>query len=150
MKQGLLFIIILSLLGLMTACNAWVTRPEPDSSQPTTTTFATQSNDEQSVTVEVTPLNLATGAASLDFTVVFDTHSVQLNFDPAALSVLRDDAGREYPVLAWEENASGSGHHKSGLLRFKAPEQAPKFVEVIVRDVADVPERVFRWDLSGE
>ncbi|GIK37485.1 MAG: hypothetical protein BroJett011_13180 [Chloroflexota bacterium] len=150
MKQGLLFIIILSLLGLMTACNTSVARPETDSSQPTTATFATQSNDEQSVTVEVTPLNLSTGAASLDFTVVFDTHSVQLNFDPAAISVLRDDAGREYPVLAWEENASGSGHHKSGLLRFKAPEQATKFVEVIVRDVADVPERVFRWDLSGE
>lgn len=150
MKQGLLFIIVLGLLGLITACSAGAAQPEAAQPQPTTATFATQSNDEQAVTVEVTPLNLATDVASLDFTVVFDTHSVQLNFDPAAISVLRDDAGREYPVLAWEENGSGSGHHKSGLLRFKAPEQATKFVEVIVRDVADVPERVFRWDLTGD
>lgn len=148
MKQGLLFIIVLGLLGLITACSARAVQPEAAQSQPTVATFATQSNDEQSVTVEVTPLNLATGAASLDFTVVFDTHSVQLNFDPAAISVLRDAAGREYPVLAWEESASSSGHHKSGLLRFKAPDQATEFVEVIVRDVAGVPERLFRWNLT--
>ncbi len=150
MKQGLLFIIVLGLLGLMTACSAGAAQqPEAAPSQPTAATFAPRSNDEQAVTVEVTPLNLATNAASLDFIVTFDTHSVQLNFDPAAISVLRDDAGREYPVLAWEEDASGSAHHKSGLLRFKAPKQATKFVEIIVRDVADVPERVFHWDLTG-
>jgi hypothetical protein len=39
------------------------------------------------------PLNLATDAASLDFTVACDTY-LQLDFDPVAISVLPDDVGR--------------------------------------------------------
>jgi hypothetical protein len=109
--------------------------------------FATQSNDEAAVTVEVTPLNLGGDAATLEFEVAFDTHSVDLSFDPAAISVLRDDAGGEYPAIAWEGGGPG-GHHLSGVLRFQSPDQAGEFVEVVVQDVAGVPVRVFRWELA--
>jgi hypothetical protein len=115
--------------------------------QPVALTFQTQSNDEKAVTVEVTPLNLPQGGSSLDFEVVFNTHSVDLGFDPVAISVLRDDAGQEYPALEWQGDGPG-GHHRSGTLRFKVPNAASDSVAVVIRDVADVPERVFRWNLA--
>ncbi|MEW5956695.1 MAG: hypothetical protein AB1801_03150, partial [Chloroflexota bacterium] len=115
--------------------------------QPAAPVFESQANSENAVTVEVTPLNLPNGSPMLDFEVVFDTHSVDLSFDPAAISILRDDQGREYPAVAWD-GAGPGGHHRSGVLRFEAPATATKFVEVIIHDVAGVPERVFQWNLA--
>jgi hypothetical protein len=85
--------------------------------------YETRSSSENAVTVEVTPINLADGGTSLDFDVAFNTHSVDLDFDPAAISVLRDDQGREYPAIGWDGAAAG-GHHRSGTLRFKVPDYA--------------------------
>lgn len=162
MKQGILLIIIIAVTGLLAACSGGATQPqvaqsEPAQSQaaqseavqaqPVAPAFQTQSNDEQAVTVEVTPLNLPQGGSTLDFEVVFDTHSVDLGFDPVALSLLRDGAGREYPALKWQGDGPG-GHHRSGTLQFKVPDQAGDAVEVVIRDVAGVPERVFRWNLA--
>ncbi|MEW5956251.1 MAG: hypothetical protein AB1801_00885 [Chloroflexota bacterium] len=157
MKQGL-FIIIIVVAGLLAACSGGTgqpqaaqpqaTQPEAVQAQPVALAFQTQSNDEKAVTVEVTPLNLPQGSSTLDFEVVFDTHSVDLGFDPVAISVLRDDAGREYPAIEWQGDGPG-GHHRSGTLRFKAPDPSAQAVEVVIREVAGVPERVFRWDLTG-
>jgi hypothetical protein len=108
--------------------------------------FETQANNEQAVTVEVTPRNLAEGSTMLEFDVAFETHSVDLGFDPAAVSVLRDGQGRDYPATAWEGDPAG-GHHRSGTLRFEIPNGPTDSVEVIIRNVAGVPERVFQWDL---
>ena len=35
-----------------------------------------------------------------------------------------------------------------GVLRFESPETGAKFIEVIIHDVAGVPERVFQWNLA--
>lgn len=149
MKQRLIITLLIIVTGLMAACNTAAAQPETAQSQSgDSPLFTTQSNDEQSVTIEVTPLNLPDGGSTLDFEVAFNTHSVDLSFDPVALSVLRDDEGREYPAIAWEGDASG-GHHRSGVLRFKVPDYATDFIEVTIRDVAGVPERVFRWNLTG-
>ena len=110
--------------------------------------FEPQSNSEQAVTVLVTPLNLPEGGETLDFEVAFNTHSVDLSFDPAAISVLRDDQGREYAAIAWEGSEPG-GHHRSGVLKFTVPENVPAFVEVVIRGVAGVQERVFHWDVNS-
>ena len=146
MKQGLLIFIVLAVVGLTAACSVGSGQTESAQPQAAVSTFATQSNSEKAVTVEVTPLNLANGNATLDFEVTFNTHSVALDFDPAASSVLRDSTGREYLALAWEGDPPG-GHHRQGTLRFTAPNQLTGFVEVVVQDVAGVPERVFRWNL---
>jgi hypothetical protein len=176
MKQFLLVIILLLVTSLIAACGAELAQPElepaqaaePAGAQPETTAkealppaaaetqpqaaapaiFEPQANSEQAVTVQVTPLNLPEGSETLDFEVAFNTHSVDLSFDPAAISVLRDDQGREYPAAGWEGSEPG-GHHRSGVLKFTAPENMPAFVEVIIRDVAGVPERVFRWELNS-
>ena len=146
MKQGLLIFIVLAVVGLTAACSAGSGQTGSAQPQAAVSTFAAQSNNEKAVTVEVTPLDLANRGATLDFEVAFNTHSVALDFDPAAISVLRDSTGREYPALAWEGDTPG-GHHRQGTLRFTAPNPVTGFVDVVVRDVAGVPERVFRWSL---
>jgi len=109
--------------------------------------FESQLSNERAVTVEVTPLNLPGGGPTLDFEVAFNTHSVDLSFDPATISILRDDQGREFPAVAWE-GAGPGGHHRAGVLRFEVPQTDAKFIEVIIHDVAGVPERVFQWKLA--
>ena len=148
MKHLLLTLILIIVTGLIAACNTAAAQPETAQVQSgASPLFTTQSNNERAVTVEVTPLNLPQGGSTLDFEVAFETHSVDLGFDPAAISILRDDQGREYPAVAWE-GAGPGGHHRSGVLRFELPEPATKFIEVIIHDVAGVPERVFQWNLS--
>jgi hypothetical protein len=120
---------------------------ESPQAQPAVPTFTTQSNSENAVWVDVTPLNLATGGDTLDFEVAFNTHSVDLAFDPADISIIRDGEGREYPAVAWEGSAPG-GHHRRGVLQFEVPDYTTDFIEVVIQDVAGVPERVFHWDLT--
>jgi hypothetical protein len=170
MKQSIFIIILVIIAGLTAACGAGIEQPalaqgadegvnplvldtqsnseNAIEADVTPLTFDTQSNNENAVEVEVTPLNLSQGGTSLDFEVAFSTHSVDLAFDPAAISFLRDDAGREYPALTWEGPGPG-GHHRSGVLRFKVPDYTTDFVEVIIHDVAGVPERVFLWKLTS-
>jgi hypothetical protein len=107
-----------------------------------------QSNSENAVSVAVTPLNLATNGNTLDFEVAFNTHSVDLDFDPSTISIIRDDEGREYPAIAWEGSGPG-GHHRRGVLRFKIPDLNTDFIEIVIHDVAGVPERIFHWDLMS-
>lgn len=179
-KRWLLVIVLLIALGLTAACGAdsqeaappaqadqvppaseslpateaMTVQTEAPQTQSANQMFTTQSNSEKAVEVDVTPLNLSSDGATLDFEVAFNTHSVNLDFDPAAISVLRDDKGHEYPVIAWEGSGPG-GHHRSGVLRFpadplrgKVPDNATQFIEVVIHDVAGVSERVFHWDLT--
>lgn len=149
MRKWLLISILLTVTGLTGACSTASVQPEVIQAQSEVSlSFVAQSSNENAVVVDVTPLNLPQGGTTLDFEVAFNTHSVNLNFDPAAISVLRDDEGREYPAIAWE-GAEPGGHHRSGVLRFKVPDYATDFVEVIIHDVAGVPERVFRWNLTS-
>ncbi len=147
MKQWLVIPLLLAAIALVTACSSVTAATgTPGNAAPASVSYDTQSNSEQAVTVEVTPLNLTDGGTSLDFGVAFNTHSVALDFDPAAISVLRDDQGREYPAIGWDGDGPG-GHHRSGTLRFKVPDYATTSVEVILKGVAGVPERVFHWSL---
>jgi len=167
MKRWLTISILLLVLALLTACgttnSSHVSQPEvrqdvsapanaaqaapAEPAQPAAPIFAAQSNNEKAVEVDITPLNLDTGETTLEFEVAFNTHSVDLSFDPAAISILRDGTGREYPAVAWEGSGPG-GHHRSGVLHFQMPEAASDSVELVIQGVAGVPERVFHWDLT--
>lgn len=148
MKQWLIVTLLIIVAGLIAACNTAAAQPEMAQTQSgDSPVFVTQSNSERAVAIDVTPLNLPNGGSTLDFEIAFNTHSVDLGFDPAAISVLRDDEGREYPAIAWDGPAPG-GHHRSGILRFQAPDNATDFIEVVIHDVAGVPERVFHWNLT--
>ncbi|VVB94929.1 Uncharacterised protein [uncultured archaeon] len=55
-------------------------------------------------------------------------------------SYLRDSSGKTYQPLSYEGEG---GHHASGTLRF--PKIESKGFELVIKDVAGVKERIFKW-----
>ncbi|MCX9025127.1 MAG: hypothetical protein OIN85_03410 [Candidatus Methanoperedens sp.] len=55
-------------------------------------------------------------------------------------SYLRDSGGKTFQPLSY---VGSGGHHASGTLRF--PKTESKSFELVIRDVAGVNERVFKW-----
>lgn len=98
------------------------------------------------VSVAVKPTALALDKA-VKFDVRLNTHSVALDQDLIAVSELRDDQGRSYRPDQWKGSPPG-GHHRKGTLIFPALKGPVKSVSLIIRDVADVPERVFTWNVK--
>lgn len=93
------------------------------------------------VTVTVTLLSKPGDAPT--FQVSLDTHSVNLDtYRFEEIVRLRDGRGGELMPTA-VEGAEGGGHHRKATIRFAWP--GPKSLEVVVKGVAGVPERVFRW-----
>ena len=81
------------------------------------------------------------------FGVALNTHSVDLDgYDLKALSVLRDDAGKEAKPLRVENE--GGGHHRRVTLVFPKPSAKAKRLELVIKDVAGVKARAFSWDLE--
>lgn len=107
---------------------------------------AKQSVSGGGVTVDVTFLK--DGDDTARFTVVLDTHSVDLDGYRFEETVrLRDERGAELAPTA-VEGTEGSGHHREATLRFAWPDPRPTVLELVVKDVAGVPERVFRWTME--
>jgi hypothetical protein len=88
------------------------------------------------------------------FTVSLDTHSVNLSdIDIESRAVLRTGRGGELKPVAWR-GVSEDSHHRSGLLLFSVEEAkkhgiesgSPGPLELVLRDVAGVKERVLRWE----
>ena len=119
-------------------------------------TDRSQKNQAGNVTIDVTWEVDQPSSDSLRFTVEMNTHSVDLDkYDLSKLSTLRTDEGREVTAIAWD-GPSGGGHHRSGVLVFPATEGGKplidaktRSVELTIRDVAGVKERVLRWKLQA-
>lgn len=141
--------------GLGAGCAAGASRewgsvspsPSPLSQSPASGLVQTSSGG--GVTVEVEWRGLSDG--SLVFGVTMDTHSGSLDqYDLRDIAILRDDSGREYLPGSWD--APPGGHHRKGVLTF--PISGPpnpgtvKYLELILRGVAGVAERDFRWELD--
>ncbi len=109
------------------------------------------------VRVDVTLLNpeaIYTGEDLL-FEVAMNTHTVNLDvYRMEDISFLRDERGRVFKAKAWE-SPKGGGHHRFGVLRFPGKDregrpivkEGDRYIEVVIRDVGGVAERVLRWDL---
>jgi hypothetical protein len=106
-----------------------------------------QTNREGGVTVKATPLSISRQAARWDFELEISTHAVPLEQDMVRAAVVIDGAGNAQPPLAWDGDGPG-GHHRKGVLRFLPPEDRPEFVELRIRGIGGVDERVFRWRLT--
>lgn len=109
--------------------------------------------DEQgAVSVAVTPVDLSAGAATLDFEVAMNTHSVELDMDLAALATLTTDNGRTVTAILWD--AVPGGHHVSGVLSFPATDGETAVLDgaaqltLTIREV-DAAERVYVWSLTN-
>jgi len=107
--------------------------------------FAPQENEGGSVTVTVKPKVLKVGEKPI-FEVEFNTHSVELSFAIEKLSYLTDDKGKTFNQPVWNGSPPG-GHHRSGILTFTEILSETKYVELIIKDVAGISERKFRFEL---
>lgn len=103
-----------------------------------------QTSSQSGVTVKVTPRNLA--GTEWEFTIVFDTHSQDLKDDPLKSAVLVVDGGAPSAPTGWQGDNPG-GHHRKGVLRFKAAAASPANVELRLQRPAESEPRVFRWQL---
>lgn len=98
------------------------------------------------VTVKVTYLN-PEGAEGPSFQVVLDTHSVDLDaIDLENRSVLRDEAGKSYHPAQVQNK--GGGHHREVTLAFPKSASGSKRLELVIKEIAGVKERSFRWELK--
>ncbi len=113
----------------------------------------TQRNSGGSVTLDVTWRNPKAGGP-LVFSVTMDTHSVNLDgYDLGKLTVLRNDQGQEVMPQTWD--GPPGGHHRSGNLTFPTTDGSgrpivgpgTKRLELVIRDVSGVKERVLTWEL---
>lgn len=105
----------------------------------------TQENDGGNVKIIVTPKTSSVGEKP-SFDIVFETHSVDLSFDVAKQSILVDDKGNDFGQPVWDGSPPG-GHHRSGTLTFDSSLAQTNNVELIIKNVAGIPERKFRWKL---
>lgn len=101
---------------------------------------ARQSTAVAGVTVTVTP---KPSDAGWQFTVVFDTHSGELEDDLLAAAVLVVD-GRELQPISWDGPGPG-GHHREGVLRFASAGEQPTDLELRLQRAGEDAPRVFRW-----
>jgi hypothetical protein len=96
------------------------------------------------VTVRATPGALSGGI--WEFQIAFDTHSRELQDDVAKSASLVADGVASAPS-EWRGDAPG-GHHRKGVLRFKAPAGRPAAIELRLTRPGETEPRVFRWKLE--
>jgi hypothetical protein len=106
----------------------------------------TQTVSGGGVTAKVTYLNPRSGDDPR-FLVVLDTHSANLDgYDLKTITVLRDDTGKTYLPTGVENK--GSGHHREVMVNFPKVSNQAKRLELVIKDIAGVKERAFRWNLQ--
>lgn len=111
--------------------------------QTTTSEHWVQKIDEQaSVTVVVTPIDILSQSKEWKFDVGMNTHSVELDQDMTKIAVLVDDQGKEYKPTAW--NGPVGGHHREGVLMFNKIMPIPKSLELKISGIGGVV-RNFTW-----
>jgi hypothetical protein len=79
------------------------------------------------------------------FKVALDTHSVNLDaYNLKSQSLLRDGTGKAYDATEAEDQ--GGGHHRTVTLYFPEIAAGTQRVELIIKDLAGIKERFFRWE----
>lgn len=108
--------------------------------------FAPQISNERGIKATVILQHIPNEAKTWDFEVTLETHTQDLNDDLAKSSVLIAD-GKQYAPLGWEGVPPG-GHHRKGVLHFKAIVPPPASVELQIRLTGDPAPRSFKWVLK--
>lgn len=102
-----------------------------------------QSSDQGEVSIEVTPVVLEPGKEA-KFDVVFNTHSVELDYDLLKVSNLRDDKGNSLTPISW--SGGSGGHHLNGELVFPSISAKAKSAQLIIANISGF-DRSFVWNL---
>lgn len=105
----------------------------------------TLTSDQNSLKIDATPLNFVSGQPAV-FQLDFNTHTGALDFDITGVSFLQDSKGNIYYPEKWEGPGAG-GHHKAGKLYFSPVDPDAAYMQLIIQNVYDVPQRIFKWEL---
>jgi len=108
--------------------------------------YAPQVGNELGVKITATLQNITKDAKTWDFEVSLETHSHALSEVLEKSSALVAD-GKQYQPLSWEGSPPG-GHHRKGVLHFKAIAPQPSSVELQIRLIGDPTPRSFKWQLK--
>lgn len=106
--------------------------------------YQTQTDNNGEVNVEVTPKSLSPDSEA-QFDLVFNTHSVELDYDLVKISQLIDDKGEMYKPIFW--SGGKGGHHLEGELIFPAISKSAKIVTLTIPGI-DNKDRVFSWNVQ--
>ena len=130
-------------LAALTLIGAWM---EVGLGMAASLSNPTQTVSGGGVAVKVSYLN-PRGDDGPRFLVALETHSVALDgYDLKNLARLSDGQGRDQAPSAVENK--GGGHHREVFLTFPRVSPEAKSIELVVKDIAGVKERRFRWDLK--
>lgn len=145
MKRSIFAIIILAaivfVLGyLLINKNSSQGNPASSSAQ---TNLQPQVQDQENVSVEVTPTELSKGK-EIVFQVSLNTHSIELSYDLSQISELKDNQGIVYKPISWSGGAGG--HHLSGILTFPKLADSANSITLTLKGVAN-KDRIFQWSL---
>ena len=151
MKQANIFLIggliVVALIGIVWVVFDFSLKEQNKENALKENILEPQTNNEGGVAIVVRPQSIKENAASWNFEISLDTHSVELNEDLVEASVLIDKNGKEYQPVEWEGDSAG-GHHRSGVLKFAPISPWPKMIELKIRGVNGIEQRIFRWNLS--
>lgn len=108
--------------------------------------LAPQMSNENGVKLTASLENTSGDKKTWDFSLALETHVHALSENLEQVSVLVAD-GRQYQPLAWEGSPPG-GHHRKGILRFKAVAPLPGAVELRIQLSGEAAPRRFNWRLK--
>ncbi|MBE0619011.1 MAG: hypothetical protein IH605_00290 [Burkholderiales bacterium] len=106
-----------------------------------------QSSQANSVGISVKPVDVSVAAKTWQFQATLTTHSGALDDDLARTATLVDAAGKQQAALGWDGDPAG-GHHRKGVLRFKALSPRPDMLEMRILRQGETAARTFRWKLK--
>ena len=107
--------------------------------------WETKTDDQASVNVVVTPLDLSQQSSEWKFDIGMNTHSVELDQDMTKSTVLVDDQGKEYAPTKWDGPVGG--HHREGTLSFAPITPYPQHLTMKIKGIGGV-DRSFSWTLN--
>ncbi|MDD5472631.1 MAG: hypothetical protein PHU34_00625 [Candidatus Methanoperedens sp.] len=128
--SGIIITLFVLMAVAISGCLSGDEKPPADLLEP-------RENSEADVKISVTYLPDITDATAFEIKV---TAHKNYNDDFKNNSYLRDSSGKIYQPLSYEGEG---GHHASGTLRF--PKIESKRFELVIKDIAGVNERVFKW-----
>ncbi len=111
------------------------------------TGLTAQTSDKQGVKVTVSAKNLYKEVDTWGFEMTLESHTQDLKTDISKSSILIAD-GKQYAPLDWE-GAPPGGHHRKGILRFKAITPKPASVELQIHLTGEAAPRSFLWIMKG-
>lgn len=153
MKKFLIILIILSAIILVinftSGYNLKKTSQSPSplpSSQNQDQKPETKKDNQGTISISVTPLNIQENLSTWNFEIILDTHTGSIDTNLVADSELIDDQENITKPASWEGDPPG-GHHRKGILKFNSVSSKPKSLELKIINVDGIPQRVFKWDL---